>query len=168
MRTNESLVALHIAELVKAATANQTENDNVQAINSVIDVTNNAAIDNAFGIDKRNFTFYQMQGMDRNTGKMIDGLDHLMQSVIDILSTRLNTRVMLRDYGSDVMNLIDAPINNLLKIKLFGAVAKALAEWEPRFALKKIDIFNITQDGSMDLELEGKYLGSEISFPVSL
>ena len=53
-----------------------------------------------------------MLGMNAHTGQSLSGLDHLRQSIADILSTPLNTRVMRRDYGSRLPELIDQPINN--------------------------------------------------------
>uniref|UniRef100_UPI0035D106BF GPW/gp25 family protein n=1 Tax=Bartonella sp. TS25HLJMH TaxID=3243576 RepID=UPI0035D106BF len=78
-------------------------------------------------------------GMDRTTGKPLTGIDHLRQSILDILSTRIGSRVMRRDYGSRVAELIDSPVNNAFSVALYAAVAEALDKWEPRFKLKKID-----------------------------
>ena len=50
-------------------------------------------------------------GMNRETGKSIDGVDHLRQSVTDILTTRIGQRVMLRKYGSNLPELVDLPTN---------------------------------------------------------
>ena len=48
-----------------------------------------------------------MLGINAYTGESLSGLDHLRQSIADILSTPLNTRVMRRDYGSRIPELID-------------------------------------------------------------
>ena len=53
----------------------------------------------------------QTSGMNRHTGKALDGFNHLRQSVADILSTRKGTRVMRREYGSDLAGLVDRPMN---------------------------------------------------------
>ncbi|WP_019222066.1 GPW/gp25 family protein [Bartonella senegalensis] len=98
-------------------------------------------------------------GMDRMTGKPLSGIDHLRQLILDILTTRIGTRVMRRDYGSRVAELIDAPANNALTIALYAAVAEALDKWEPRFKLKKID-FKRSEDGKISLSFEGIYLPS--------
>ncbi|AQX21113.1 hypothetical protein Bcsk_004550 [Bartonella sp. CDC_skunk] len=98
-------------------------------------------------------------GMDRTTGKPLSGIDHLRQSIIDILSTRIGTRVMRRDYGSRVAELIDAPSNNAFAVALYAAVAEALDKWEPRFKLKKID-FKRIEDGKISLSFAGIYLPS--------
>ncbi|CDO47994.1 GPW/gp25 family protein [Bartonella tribocorum] len=98
-------------------------------------------------------------GMDRTTGKPLVGIEHLRQSIIDILSTRIGTRVMRRDYGSRIGELIDAPVNNAFAVALYAAVAEALDKWEPRFKLKKID-FKILGTGQVSLSFEGMYLPS--------
>ncbi|CAK00797.1 phage-related baseplate assembly protein [Bartonella tribocorum CIP 105476] len=97
--------------------------------------------------------------MDRTTGKPLVGIEHLRQSIIDILSTRIGTRVMRRDYGSRIGELIDAPVNNAFAVALYAAVAEALDKWEPRFKLKKID-FKILGTGQVSLSFEGMYLPS--------
>ena len=38
-----------------------------------------------------------MLGINAHTGQTLAGLDHLRQSIADILSTPLNTRVLRRD-----------------------------------------------------------------------
>ncbi|WP_142417265.1 GPW/gp25 family protein [Bartonella massiliensis] len=98
-------------------------------------------------------------GMDRMTGKPLSGIDHLRQSILDILTTRIGTRVMRRDYGSRIGELIDAPANHALTIALYAAVAEALDKWEPRFKLQKID-FQMCDAGKVSLSFEGIYLPS--------
>ncbi|WP_375700967.1 GPW/gp25 family protein [Bartonella sp. AA23NXGY] len=98
-------------------------------------------------------------GMDRTTGKPLTGIDHLRQSILDILLTRIGSRVMRRDYGSRVAELIDAPVNNAFAVALYAAVAEALDKWEPRFKLKKID-FKWSEAGQVSLSFEGIYLPS--------
>ncbi|WP_375628349.1 MULTISPECIES: GPW/gp25 family protein [unclassified Bartonella] len=98
-------------------------------------------------------------GMDRTTGKPLVGIEHLRQSIIDILSTRIGTRVMRRDYGSRIAELIDAPVNNAFAVALYAAVTEALDKWEPRFKLKKID-FKMLGARQVSLSFEGLYLPS--------
>ena len=49
--------------------------------------------------------------MNRATGRRITAADHLRQSVADIITTPIGSRVMRRDYGSLVPALIDQPHN---------------------------------------------------------
>jgi len=79
-----------------------------------------------------------MKGMNRNTGKVLAGTDHIRQSVVDILTTPLGTRVMLPEYGSNLADLVDNPLDPTLAIKIIMASAGALARWEPRIRIDRI------------------------------
>ena len=98
-----------------------------------------------------------MLGMNAHTGEPLSGLDHLRQSIADILSTPLNTRVMRRDYGSRLPELIDQPITPRLAVELYAATAEALRRWEPRFKLTRVRIAK-ADVGQVVLDLEGIYL----------
>ena len=50
-------------------------------------------------------------GMNVLNGRSLTGLDHLKQSIADILNTPIGSRVMRRDYGSKLFSLIDAPLH---------------------------------------------------------
>ncbi|MGD7246543.1 GPW/gp25 family protein, partial [Ralstonia pseudosolanacearum] len=52
-----------------------------------------------------------MTGMNSSTGRAIADRPHLAQSIGDILTTPIGSRVMRRDYGSEVPDLIDQPLN---------------------------------------------------------
>ncbi|EIX7349995.1 GPW/gp25 family protein [Escherichia coli] len=56
----------------------------------------------------------------------------LHQSVCDIITTPVGTRVMRRNYGSLVPALLDAPANPVTTLRLIAAAAIALYQWEPR------------------------------------
>lgn len=82
-----------------------------------------------------------MSGLSRHTmGLMASEDAHLAQSITDILSTPIGSRVMRRDYGSDLPRLIDAPINGETQVDLFQATAEALDRWEPRITLERVQI----------------------------
>jgi phage baseplate assembly protein W len=81
-----------------------------------------------------------MMGMDARTGKALSGDAHLAQSIADILSTPVGTRLMRRDYGSRVPDLIDAPGNAATRVQLYAATATALMRWEPRIALTRVSL----------------------------
>ena len=50
-----------------------------------------------------------MNGVNCRTGKRLSGAAHLRQSVSDILNTPVGSRVLVRDYGSDLFELLDSP-----------------------------------------------------------
>jgi len=98
-------------------------------------------------------------GMNRQTGKPLTGLEHLRQSLIDILTTRVGLRVMLRDYGSDLPNLIDSPTNQFFAVDLYMSIAMAVAAWEPRLKLEQV-FFKKTSDGRIEIDMQAIYLPS--------
>ena len=97
--------------------------------------------------------------MNRNTGRAVAGLEHLRQSVADILTTPVGSRVMRRDYGSLVPELIDQPDNEATQVRLFSAVAGALMRWEPRLRLSRVATArDAAKPGAVVLTIEGVYL----------
>lgn len=95
-----------------------------------------------------------MTGMNRHTGQAIDGDDDLAQSVTDILTTLLGTRVARRDYGGLLPLLVDQPMNAALLVRLYASSALALARWEKRI---RISGFNLTAgaDGKAVMTITG-------------
>ena len=98
-----------------------------------------------------------MRGMSATSGKELEGLDHLKQSIIDILTTPIGSRVMRRNYGSRLFELVDKPINRDFTLEIYAATAEALEKWEKRFKLEKVKITEV-KEGKMTLVLEGIYL----------
>jgi len=97
-----------------------------------------------------------MNGINSTNGKRLSGIDHLHQSIRDILTTPIGSRVMRRDYGSRLFDLIDAPLNRSTLTDLYAATAEALARWEPRFQLTKVKAV-AASPGSVQLSLIGLY-----------
>jgi phage baseplate assembly protein W len=95
--------------------------------------------------------------MSRETGKYLDDLEHLKQSIVDILITPVGSRVMRREYGSNLFYLVDRPINREFLQLIYAAVAEALERWEPRLSLKKVAVDEV-RDGRITLSLSGIYL----------
>ena len=98
-----------------------------------------------------------MIGVDRNTGRPLGGDAHLAQSIRDILTTPIGARVMRRNYGSRIPDLIDAPLNAATIVDFWAAVAEALEAWEPRVRLTNCRLVEATVDG-VEIELSGTYV----------
>lgn len=98
-----------------------------------------------------------MTGINNTTGKVLSGIDHLKQSIRDILMTPIGTRVMRRDYGSRIFELIDAPMNSQTIIDIVAATADALDKWEPRLLLERVVLADGSSSGRIELTLTGKY-----------
>lgn len=78
--------------------------------------------------------------MNRETGKPLSATDHIRQSVQDILSTPLGSRVMLPGYGSNLLRLVDHPADHVTAVRVVMATAVAIARWEPRVTINTIAV----------------------------
>ena len=96
-------------------------------------------------------------GMNVLNGRSLTGLDHLKQSIADILNTPIGSRVMRRDYGSKLFSLIDAPLNRGTLVDIYAVTAEALMKWEDRLLVSAVDITS-AQLGQITLKITGKYV----------
>lgn len=98
-----------------------------------------------------------MQGMNINTGRTISDLEHLRQSINNILTTPIGSRIMRREYGSKLFQRLDAPMTGELIAEIYADVVEALFNYEPRFKVTNVTVVSI-EDGHLILDLIGKYL----------
>ena len=96
-----------------------------------------------------------MSGLSRHIGQTITPMDHLRQSIQDILTTPVGTRVMRRDYGSRLYDLIDKPMTPALKLDVFAATIESLRKWEPRFITGRVFV-TFAEAGRMVLGITGR------------
>lgn len=101
-----------------------------------------------------------MTGMARDTGLGLSFEQHLAQSIADILSTPIGSRVMRRSYGSQLPRLIDAPLNGETQVDVFAAVADALAQWEPRLRLVRVSV-DAASAGILQISMVGETINGE-------
>lgn len=95
-----------------------------------------------------------MKGMNAANGRALSGLDHIRQSLADIITTPIGSRVMRRHYGSEVPELIDQPLNGATTLRIYAATAHAVLLWEPRIALTGLQLER-GRDGKATLILDG-------------
>ena len=98
-----------------------------------------------------------MRGVDANTGKALSGIDHLRQSVRDILTTPIGSRVMRREYGSQLFALLDAPLNRSTLMDIYAATVEALRRWEPRVRVRNVQA-DMPEPGVLVLSIAGDHL----------
>ena len=102
-----------------------------------------------------------IKGMSRHTGKTIrdDGQlpAHLQQSLHDILSTLIGTRICRRNYGSLLPHLIDQPCNDITKLKIMNGSATAIIRFEPRLKIKQVQVSSADRQNTWDVTLIGTY-----------
>lgn len=80
-------------------------------------------------------------GMNCQTGRSITDMDHINQSVKDILTTPIGSRVERRDYGSFLFLLLDNPNTEATRLRVISATVMALNQWEPRIKLDAVDLY---------------------------
>jgi phage baseplate assembly protein W len=106
-------------------------------------------------------------GMNRDTGEAITDIEHIRQSVRDILLTPVGTRVMRRSYGSLLSALIDQPQNEALRLQIMSACYMAILQWEPRVKLTGIS-YESAFDGGMVVEITGTRSDNSQDFSLTI
>lgn len=90
-------------------------------------------------------------GMSRETGKQIELTEHINQSLNDIFTTPIGSRIQRREYGSYLFELIDSAGNEAGKLRLLAALIDAASRWEPRVVLETADL-SINMAGEITLD----------------
>lgn len=110
--------------------------------------------------------------MNRSTGRAMDEADHIRQSIADILTTPIGSRVMRRTYGSLLPDLIDQPSNPANRLRLMAATVMAIIQWEPRVLVNNVSLA-LAMDGRVQIDLEatrseGQRTGRRLNISVPL
>ncbi|WP_442109239.1 GPW/gp25 family protein [Pseudomonas sp. NUPR-001] len=106
-----------------------------------------------------------MIGVNRRTGASLSGIEHVRQSIEDILTTPLSSRRMRPDYGSALRRFVDLPVNDGWKSAVQAEVARSLSRWEPRLKLETVRVLAVV-GGQITLQLNGQYLGDSQTLEV--
>ncbi|WMT17005.1 GPW/gp25 family protein [Serratia fonticola] len=106
-------------------------------------------------------------GMSRDTGTELTDLDHIRQSVRDILITPIGSRVMRREYGSLLSALIDQPQNAAVKLQVMAACYVAILKWEPRINLTAIT-FESHFNGQMVVDITSERRDASGTFSLTV
>ncbi len=106
--------------------------------------------------------------MNRATGAAISELSHISQSISDILTTRIGTRIMRREYGSLIPELVDHPFNDATRLRVYAAVVMALMRWEPRISLSSVQFIGANLQGQSVLEFEGSLVDTNEALSLSV
>ena len=94
-------------------------------------------------------------------GQVVDDWPHITDCITKILTTPLGTRVMRRDFGSELPSLVDAPMNSHNLMKIHAATVKALEPrlvrgfWygEPRVRVVGVEIKGKPATGAIEVEV---------------
>lgn len=108
-----------------------------------------------------------MIGMDRHTGAVLSGVDHLRQSIVDILTTPVGSRLMQPEYGSKLRRFVDQPVNAGWKSAVQAEAARALQRWEPRLVLQSVQVVSAV-GGQIGFRITGTYSEGSVNLEVSI
>ncbi|WP_041796054.1 GPW/gp25 family protein [Pararhodospirillum photometricum] len=109
-----------------------------------------------------------MTAMDRSSGTALTGeAADIRQSICDILTTPIGSRVMRRSYGSRLFDLVDAPGTKVGALRLVAAAADAIDLWEPRVRVTAATV-TTRSDGSAVLRVFGSYASGSLEAEVPL
>lgn len=95
--------------------------------------------------------------INKNNGQSISSVyESILQSLQDIITTPVGSRVMRRTYGSLIFELIDQPINDVLVLKCYSAIYTAVSTWESRISISQIKVSSV-QGSGLVFDLDGVY-----------
>ncbi|WP_137936104.1 GPW/gp25 family protein [Chitinivorax sp. B] len=93
-------------------------------------------------------------GLHAATGAALTELDHIRQSLRVILTTPLGSRVMRREFGSLLPDLLDRPLNGTTQLQLIAACVMAITRWESRVELQRVSLQAGESAGFLQLAIE--------------
>lgn len=96
-------------------------------------------------------------GIDRRTGKILTGWEHVRQSLGVIWLTRFNARVMRLDFGSDLRSWLAEDITTATALGLYNDLITAAHTWEPEYRNKEMQLVRLTREGGLGLRHAGLY-----------
>lgn len=114
-----------------------------------------------------------MKGMHPDTGGAIDDdVEHIRRSIQRILTTPAGSRVMRREFGSLVPDLIDYPDSPANRLRLVAASYMAVIRWEPRVHFQSAEI-QTGMDGKVSIDLRcqrvtGPRAGASINLSIPI
>ena len=79
-----------------------------------------------------------MAGIDWRTGRVIDNVRSAMQGIEVTFSTRLGDRVMRREFGAGLIELIGRLISEELLAAFQQLIVTSIDLWEPRFSVRRV------------------------------
>jgi uncharacterized protein len=102
-----------------------------------------------------------MAGIDRRTGKLLDGFAHVAQSIEVIFTTRLGERVQRRWFGSPITTMLGKSLTPATVLRFFTYLVVAIEVWEPRYKVTRIvpgsNALGEVRKGNFSFVVEGIY-----------
>lgn len=96
-------------------------------------------------------------GMSRETGRVLTGWDHVLQSIQDIITTRFGERAMREWYGSTVPLILGRNITAATITTFMAAFAASVEQFEPRVKVVRFSTVDLGRDGRVRMQMEVNY-----------
>ncbi len=72
-----------------------------------------------------------------------EGVQHVKDSIRQILGTRIGERCMRRDFGSRSQEIVFEPNDEILASRLRNIIFEAIDRWEPRIEVRQVNLLNL-------------------------
>lgn len=102
--------------------------------------------------DQTAFISPARNGMDRRTGKLLQGWDHVQQSLELIFATPFHERVLRRWVGSFVPHILGESMVPRVITRFFWAIASGIDIWEPNYRIKQVFFMGPALDSWMTIK----------------
>ena len=101
-----------------------------------------------------------MAGIDRHTGQPVDNLASTFQGVEVIVSTRIGSRIMRREFGGGIAELLGRLVTPALFAAWQQLLATAIDLWEPRLRVRRVTVRSSVEElrlGHAAMTIEADY-----------
>jgi len=96
-------------------------------------------------------------GIDRVTGKPLTGFDHVRACLAVIWLTRLDTRIMRLEFGSDLRGALSEDLSPSLALLIYDSLIAAAHRFEPEFRLASLQFVRLSATGALAVRYAGRY-----------
>ena len=87
--------------------------------------------------------------------------DNIAESIYIILMTKPGERLMLKEFGSYIHQLIFSPNDVTTRELMRVYIQKALERWEKRIEVKKVDVYPVNE-ASVNIEISYKIIETNV------
>lgn len=98
-----------------------------------------------------------MSGVNADTGKELDGFEHVQQSLGVIFSTRQGERVLREWFGNPGLKLLGQNATPQTFLVWLNTLWMLTALFEPRFRITKFAVDSVDRLGFADIGLDGEH-----------
>lgn len=111
--------------------------------------------------------------IDTHSGSVVsqrDSHEKIKENIIHILLTGIGERVMRRDYGGGIRELVHDPNNDVLQAMVSHRIAKSIGQWEQRVQLQEVNVRrqNATLFVDIDYIVTGSAETQVLSVPINI